>query len=105
MIDIAYLRQFRIGPYAIFDVVLSYLGIYLLSPLLTAAFAKIHLNITKSDWMWLVLPLSVIFHLIFNQKTSFMKALINPEHYFIEAIVLVFMLYMGLRNARAPIKS
>jgi len=55
--------------------------------------------------MWLMLPLSVLSHLIFNQKTAFMKALINPEHYFIEATVLVFMLYMGLKDVRTPIKS
>lgn len=29
---IAFLRQFRIGPFAVFDVVLGYVGILLLSP-------------------------------------------------------------------------
>lgn len=103
VVDIVYLRQFKIGPYAIFDVVVSYIGIYLIAPLLTAVFVKIHLYISRRGWVWLTLPLSVFFHVIFNQQTPFMKALINSDHYFIEAIVLLFMLYMGLKNIRNPI--
>lgn len=103
MIDIVYLRHFRIGPYAIFDFAVSYLGMYVIAPMLSAVVSKIHLNISRSGWMWLTLPLSVVFHIVFNQQTPLMKALISPDHYFIEAIALLFMLYMGLNNIRAPI--
>jgi hypothetical protein len=103
MIDLAYIRQFRIGPYSIFDFAVSYLGVYFLAPLFSKACSKIHLNISRSGWMWLTLPLSVVFHLIFRQQTAFMKGLISPQHYFIEAIVLLFMLYMGLKDVRKPL--
>ena len=102
MVDLVYLRHFRIGPYAMFDFVVSYLGIFLLAPLLSAACSKIHLNISRSGWLWLTLPLSIVFHIIFSQQTPFMKALINPNHYYVEAIVVLFMVYMGLKNVRTP---
>jgi hypothetical protein len=102
VIDIVYLRQFRIGPYAIFDFVVSYLGIYIVTPVLSAVCSKIHLNISRSGWMWLTLPISVVFHLVFHQQTPFMKALINPDHYYSEALVILFMVYMGIKNVQTP---
>lgn len=34
-----------------------------------------------------------------------MKTLINPNHYYFEAIVILFMIYMGLKNVRNPINK
>lgn len=92
------LRQFRIGPFTVFDTLLAYVGIYLIAPLLSKLFAKINISISRSSWLWLTLPISVIPHLIFNQNTPFMKMLLNPNGDYIAKIVLLFMLYMGLRN-------
>lgn len=97
---ISILRQYRIGPFTIFDSATAYLGIFLIAPLLTKLFFKLHINISRSGWMWLTLPIAVVFHLAFHQNTPFMKMLLNPKYYYLPIIVLIFMLYMGLRNIK-----
>lgn len=103
MDTLQFLRQFRIGPFAIFDTVISYIGIYLLAPMLTKFVQKFGLNISRTGWLWLMFPLSVIFHFIFRQQTPFMKLLVNPESYYIGPIILLCMLYMGLKDSKRSI--
>lgn len=50
--SIAALRQYRIGPFTIFDTATAYLGVLILSPILAWLFSKIHINISIS-WPWL----------------------------------------------------
>jgi hypothetical protein len=95
------LRQYRIGPFTIFDVVTAYVGIYLLAPLLAKIFYKLHINISRSGWIWLTLPIAVVFHLIFHQNTPFMKMLLSPKSFYMPIIVLIFMTYMGLRKIKS----
>jgi hypothetical protein len=97
MISIEYLRQFRIGPFTIFDTVTAYLGILILSPILTWLMSKLHFKVTTASWLWLTLPLSVIFHIIFLQTSPLMKILVHPEHFqfYIAVFILVTMTYMG----------
>ena len=101
MMDIlSILRQYRIGPFAVFDTVAAYLGIFLIAPLLSKLFSKINVTITRSDWMWLTLPISVLFHLITRQNTPLMKILFNPNQFpfYLVIFILFLMMYMGLRK-------
>lgn len=95
---IPYLRQFRVGPFAIFDIAISYLGIYLLSPLLIKLFAKIHVRTTLSTWMFLTLPIGVIFHVVFSQNTPLMKMLLDLGGHYLEKAILLSMVVMGIRS-------
>lgn len=97
---IGVLRQFRIGPFTIFDTLTAYIGIFLIAPLLTKLFSRLHLYISRTGWLWLTLPIGVIFHLVLHINTPFMKMLLNPSGDYLAKIVLLFMLYMGLRNIR-----
>lgn len=101
---IGILRQFKIGSFTIFDTGTAYLGVFLLAPLLTKLFSKLHLYISRTAWLWLTLPISVIFHLVFRQHTPFMKMLLDPNGFYIAKIILLFMLYMGLKNIKNPEK-
>lgn len=94
------LRQFRIGPFTIFDIATAYLGIFLIAPFLTKLFSKIHVHISRAAWLWLTLPISVIFHFFLNQNTPFMKMLLDPNNFYVEKAVLLFMLYMGLKDIK-----
>lgn len=99
MVDlIPFLRQFKVGPFAIFDIAISYLGIYLLSPLLIKLFKKIHLRTTLITWMFLTLPVGVIFHVAFSQNTPLMKMLIDPGDFYLEKAVLLLMVVLGIRT-------
>lgn len=98
--DISNLRQYRIGPYAIFDIATSYIGIYLIAPLLSKFAEKFSLRIPRTTWLWFTLPISVIFHLVFGQNTEFMKRLFSPEGYHNEVILLTIMMYIGGKQIR-----
>ncbi|MDD2822546.1 MAG: hypothetical protein PHQ59_00530 [Candidatus Daviesbacteria bacterium] len=97
---IGYLRQFRIGPFTIFDTLTAYVGIFLVSPLLSRLFAKFNLSVPRSSWLWLTLPIGIIFHLIFQVHSPFMKMLLDPNGNYLSKIVLIFMLFMGLKNIK-----
>ncbi|MBP9718865.1 MAG: hypothetical protein KBD46_00155 [Candidatus Levybacteria bacterium] len=100
MISIEYLRQFRIAQFAIFDTTAAYVGILILSPILTWLMSKLHIKIPIISWLWFTLPLSVIFHMIFHQSTPLMKILANPGHFqfYIAIFILFVMTYMGFRK-------
>lgn len=94
------LRQFRIGSFAIFDTVLGFFGMYLLAPLLSKLFAKLHLDIPKSSWLWWMFPISVVFHLIFRQDTPLMRVFSSTQGLLIASATLAFMIFMGARGCR-----
>jgi len=96
---ISTLRQFKIGPFAIFDTVISYLGLFLIAPILTKIFRGVHLEISRASWLWFVLPLSVVFHFFFSQQTPLIKLLVSSNGY-VAIIILLAMVYMGARTIR-----
>ena len=100
MFSLEYLRQFRIGPFAIFDTAISYLGILILSPFLRWLMSKLHLKVPISAWVWLTMPIAVIFHLIFQQTTPLMKILSDPSQiqFYIALFILSVMTFMGFRK-------
>jgi hypothetical protein len=99
---IAYLRQFRLGPFTIFDTGTAYLGVLLLSPVLTKLFSFIHLSIPRSSWLWLTLPISVLTHLALHQNTPLMKILSDPNTFpfYLAILILLVMTYFGLKNIK-----
>ena len=100
MLSIEYLRQFRIGPFTIFDTVSAYLGIFLLAPILLWLFSKVNLKIPVVFWVWLTMPISVLFHALFSQSTPVVKILSDPNQpqFYIVLLALLTMAYMGLRK-------
>ena len=94
------IRQFKVGPFAIFDIAVSYLGVFLLAPLLTGLALKVHLRVSRVQWLWLVLPVSILVHLIFGQRTPLTQMIIDPNNYYLVKLVILFMLFMGLKDTR-----
>ncbi|WKZ31165.1 MAG: hypothetical protein QY318_00115 [Candidatus Dojkabacteria bacterium] len=83
------IREFRIGEFTIFDTTLAFLGVLLLSPLLTKLFLKVGLMIPTVSWMLFVIPMGVIGHLIAGIDTPLTQNFIDPDgHYFTKIIVL-----------------
>lgn len=97
---IGVLRQFRIGPFTILDTLLAYVGIFFVSPLLSRIFAKFNISISRASWLWLTLPIGIIFHLVFRQNTPLTKMFLDPGGFYIEKIVLLVMLYIGLSKIK-----
>ena len=97
---INFLRQFRIGGYAIFDFAISFLGIYLLAPLLSKLFRKIGIEIPKLNWLFFVLPLAIVAHLIFGPITPMTKYFIDLNGHYVLKIIILGSFILGLRNIR-----
>lgn len=100
MISIKYIRQFRIGGYAIFDLVFVYFGMYLLSPLLTRIFQKIGIDIPHKNWLYLALPIGILVHVLIGQITPMTKNFFNLNDNLILKIIIVLMVIMGLRGIK-----
>jgi hypothetical protein len=97
---IEFLRQFRIGGYAIFDFAVSYLGIWLLSPLLSRLFKKIRIYIPKFNWLFFVLPIAIIAHLIFGSITPLTKNFLDLGGHYILKIIVLIMIVLGFRGVK-----
>jgi hypothetical protein len=101
MLTITLLRQFRIGEYALFDLAVAFLGLAILSPLLSWLFRKFFkLEIPKKNWLFLTLPIGIATHLITGPITPMTKNFIDPAgHYFLKIFILA-LLFFGLCNIR-----
>lgn len=100
MNTIEYLRQFRIGGYAIFDFALSLLGMYLIAPLLSWLFLKIRIDIPKQNWLFLTLPISIIAHLLVGKITPMTAGFINIHGNYILKIIIIILLILGIRGIK-----
>ncbi len=99
MISIEYLRTFKIGEYAIFDIATSFIGILILSPLLSKAFRLIHLEIPLLSWMYFVFPLSILTHLLTNNMTAMTKYFIDPSGHYLLKIFIVGLLVSMMNSS------
>lgn len=100
METITYLRQFRIAGYAVFDFAAAFLGIFLLSPILSKLARKTGLEIPKRNWLYLTLPIGIATHLFIGNITPLTKNLIDIHgHYFLKAVIIGLLL-LGLRNIK-----
>jgi len=100
MIPIAFLRQFRLGDYAIFDFAVSFLGFYLLAPLLSKLFLKLRIDIPRQNWLYLTLPIGVATHLIFGKITPLTRDFIDIQGHYIVKIVMIGLLLIGLNDIK-----
>ena len=100
MDTLTYLRSFRIGEYAIFDIVASFVGIYLLAPILTKLFLKRKIIIPLSSWLYFTLPLGIIIHLLVGNMTGMTKDFIDPNGHFVIKIIIVLLTIIGIKGIK-----
>ena len=105
MISIEFLRQFRLGGYAIFDLAVAFLGIYLLSPLLSKIFLKLGIDIPKLNWLFLTLPIDIIVHLLVGQTTLMTKNFLDINGHYILKILILSLLIFGIKGIKIVKKS
>jgi len=100
MTILEFLRQFRVGGYAIFDFVVSFLGIYLISPRLSRIFLKLRLDIPKRNWLFLTLPLSILIHLLVGTITPMTRDFFDIHGHYILKILILGLLIFGIRGIK-----
>jgi len=97
---IEFLRQFRIGEYAIFDFTLAFLVMALLAPVLSGACKKVGLFIPKRSWIVWTLPLSLIVHFLFGAMTPMTVSFIDPNGQYLLKILIAFLTALGFKGVR-----
>jgi len=100
MLSIEFLRQFRIGEYAVFDFAASFIGIALLSPLLSKLFLKINISIPKKNWIFLTLPIGIITHLLFGSLTPMTKDFLDLQGHYLLKVLIIALILLGLRRIK-----
>jgi hypothetical protein len=100
MISIEYLRQFRFGGYALFDLIVSFLGIYLLSPVFSKLFLKLHVKIPKSSWLLLTLPIGILVHILVGNITPMTKNFLAMGQQYPLKIVIIVLTILGIRGIK-----
>lgn len=98
MITTQSLRSFKILDYAVFDLAASFIGIYLLSPVLSSLFRLIKLEIPRSSWLYLTLPLGVLIHILVGSYTPMTKYILDPSGHYLLKILLVALTILGIRG-------
>lgn len=100
MLSIEYLRQFRIGQYAVFDFAITFIGFYLLAPLLSKLFRKLKIEIPKRNWLFLALPIGFLTHLLFGRITPMTANLLDLHAHYLLKLVMLALLVLGLKDIK-----
>lgn len=97
MTSIEFIRQFKIGEYAIFDFVVSFLFALLISPILTKLFRIINLEIPRASWLYLTIPISILVHIIVGNITPMTRDFISLKGGVFIKILIVALVILGIR--------
>lgn len=100
MTTIELLRQFHLGEYAIFDLATAFIGILILSPLLSWLFRKIRINVPILSWIFLTLPIGIIAHLLIGRITPMTRYFIDLHGHYILKIFILALLVLGLKGIK-----
>lgn len=105
MITLDFLRSFRLGEYSIFDLSVSFLGIWLLSPLLSKLFKLFKLDIPKLSWMFFTLPIGLLTHILINQDTLMTKYFLDPSSHYLLKLFIIGSFILGIRGIKVITKK
>lgn len=105
MITIEFLRHFHFFGYAIFDLAVAFLGIYLLSPLLSKIFRKLRIDIPKRNWLFLTLPIGILVHLLVGKMTPMAKNFLDIHGHYILKILILSLLIIGIKGINIEIRG
>jgi len=105
MITIDLLRKYRIGEFAIFDLSTAFLGVLILSPLLSWLFRKLGWEIPKVSWIFWTLPIGILAHSIIGRKTPMTTEFFDPRGHYILKILILTLLIIGAKGVKRIGKS
>ncbi|EKD80155.1 MAG: hypothetical protein ACD_40C00193G0020 [uncultured bacterium] len=98
MSSIEFLRSFRIGEYAIFDLATSFIGVFILSPLLIRLFRMAHLEIPLTSWLLFTLPIGIGTHILTGNYTPMTKYFLDPSGHYPLKIFIIILFILGFRG-------
>lgn len=97
---IEFLRQFRVGEFAIFDLAVAFVGVFLAAPLLSKLFRKINIEIPRRSWLLWTLPIGIVAHLLFGKMTPLTKDFLDLHGHYFSKIVIIGLFVLGLMGVK-----
>lgn len=95
MNTIDFLRQFRIGEYAVFDFALTFVFAAIVGPFLSKFFAKKNIQIPLKSWFFWSVPFSIVAHLLVGSMTPMTETFIAPDGHYVLKLVMVLLIGLG----------
>ena len=95
MLSIDFLRQYRIGEFAIFDLAVAFLGVFLLSLILSKLFRKLGLEIPKKSWVLWTLPIGILAHLLVGRITPLTRDFLDLNGHYLSKAVIIGLIIWG----------
>lgn len=100
MNTLEFLRQFRLAEYAIFDLGVSFLGMYLLSPSLSNIFSKLRIRVPKENWLFLTLPMGILVHVLVGSMTPMTQNFLDMSDHYVLKIIILISFVLGVRGIK-----
>ena len=97
---IEYLRSFKFFDFALFDFIVSFIGLSLLAPTLTQIFLKVRLIISKKSWLLLTVPLSIPIHMLFGIYTPLVESFLTLQGGYVVKAVVISLTYLGVKEIK-----
>lgn len=94
------LRQPKILGFAIFDIVVSFLGIYLLAPILSKLILLIKVDVPRQNWLYLTLPIGIAVHMAVGNITPMTKSFLSLQGGYLIKILIIGLFILGLRGIK-----
>lgn len=97
---IDFLRQFRVGGFALFDFTTAFLGVFLLAPLLSKLFRKLGLEIPKLSWLFFTLPIGIIVHILIGKRTPLTEEFLDPSGHYLSKVIILVLFVLGIMGIK-----
>jgi len=100
MTTIEFLRQFRLGGYALFDFAVTFLFIYLIAPLLSKLLLNVRIVMPKHNRLFLAIPLWVLVHILVGSITPLTQNVIDLNWHYGIKIFMIVLIVLGMRGIK-----
>jgi hypothetical protein len=97
---IDFLRQFRLGGFAVFDFAVAFLGIFLMAPVLSKIFRKLGLEISRRSWVFLTLPIGIMVHILIGKITPMTREFLDPSGHYLLKMIIAVLFILGLAGIK-----
>lgn len=97
---VSLLRQYKLGPFSLFDFAASLIVVYVVAPYVQRAFARINIGITRESLLWFTVPVSVLAHIAVQTPTPLTVIVLDTHGGVVAKVAMLAMLFAGARGVR-----
>ena len=96
MDTLSWIRSFRVGGFAIFDLSLAFGAMWLAAPLLSKMTRWLGLEVPRTSWLLFTLPVSIAIHVLIGSWTPMTKNFFDPTDQVLLKTIVIVSFLLGL---------